>query len=60
MPMDVLSAISECRKKPLKAFPKKRYILQTAPTPEPPQNVCYFKDFNFKAPAEPDGKNFSI
>jgi len=25
-----------------------------------PQNVCYFKDFDFKVPADPDDKNFSI
>lgn len=25
-----------------------------------PQNVCYFKDFKFKAPADPDDKNYSV
>jgi len=25
-----------------------------------PHNVCYFKDFDYKAPADPDYKNYSI
>ena len=30
------------------------------PAQNTPQNVCYFKNFNFKAPADPDDKNYSI
>lgn len=30
------------------------------PAKNTPQNVRYFKDFNYKAPADPDDKNYSV
>jgi hypothetical protein len=30
------------------------------PLPQITPDVSYFKDFNFKAPADPDDKNYAI